>query len=639
MRRGPRARCAHGAQIDASYWSFGPRGKSDREPGWGQSGGINAGTMLFTPSEDLFRKIAGNIKDENYPGHIEGNAVEQDYISRFFGDWWHHLDCAYNYQLHQMYNAMQPKTFSKPDAKTAKYFQDLKIIHFSGAAEIKPWDLVLRGDAERIEEESEKLEEILVGFEGYLLWEKLDPGRFAREFERNARFRYTLEFEEAGGVSSSSSPTENIAPAAPRPIGFNWHDPKGTDVQFCPLLPDWALKKCKHIVLESYNAWIDTCQKLFDAHPPLQRYYVGAKRPQREVIIGGLTFPHISGLQRHIRAIQKKAEERWLSRAALAVTDSALDDEDQTFFLDLLSFHPEADQKLTNATRIVYGAHPDASANSFKVQISGLPVAETFSTKKCIEGVETHFSIRWSGPVVVRLGLEPYRCREEIAAEESLTPGSTSGGSESQIAGTAIPRITVDKNPVAKSILVQRSKALGAQFEFCPGRSDVNWAFSSRQAFSAVVLQVVNEPRVRGGKWFFQRWFRNLPLCRSRRPTRSETWHTFEERNIAKATAFFGSLRSSLGIKDEDVLTTTSTAPVHRSAIVAITTQGLAEDARTGMRKIWPTWNLDDSLSEVDDRCNVVIVGAVPLGQEDRIEVKLSGSMAVYQGALKKVES
>jgi len=100
MRRGHFSH-EHGARLDGRLFFCGEK------DGWGQGGGINAGVMLLAPDAETYRRALREVAQPLHPEHIPGSGPEQDYLSRFFANTWHHISVKWNWQLHQMINAME----------------------------------------------------------------------------------------------------------------------------------------------------------------------------------------------------------------------------------------------------------------------------------------------------------------------------------------------------------------------------------------------------------------------------------------------------------------------------------------------------------------------------------------------------
>jgi hypothetical protein len=75
----------HGFRIDGRCFFGGP----DKD--WGQTGGINAGVMLFAPDAAMHQRALCEVEAPSHPERIAGAGPEQDYLSRFFAPHWTHL--------------------------------------------------------------------------------------------------------------------------------------------------------------------------------------------------------------------------------------------------------------------------------------------------------------------------------------------------------------------------------------------------------------------------------------------------------------------------------------------------------------------------------------------------------------------
>lgn len=91
----------HGALIDGRLWFCG------QDYGWAQSGGINAGVMLLAPNSAVFARTLQEVRSPLHPEHIAGSGPEQDYLSRLYANCWHHISVRWNWQLHQMFHALE----------------------------------------------------------------------------------------------------------------------------------------------------------------------------------------------------------------------------------------------------------------------------------------------------------------------------------------------------------------------------------------------------------------------------------------------------------------------------------------------------------------------------------------------------
>ena len=103
--------------------------------------GINAGVMVMRPSAQDFEEMVEEIKDDKeIPHYLRSGQPEQDYLTRFYRNEWHHLSVRYNYQPHQL-AFTDRRGLEKCERLTVDYFQDVSIVHFS--ASVKPRDLLI----------------------------------------------------------------------------------------------------------------------------------------------------------------------------------------------------------------------------------------------------------------------------------------------------------------------------------------------------------------------------------------------------------------------------------------------------------------------------------------------------------------
>lgn len=184
MVRGPKHGYQHGGRIEGR-WFFGGHHPSKS---WGQSSGINAGVMLFQPSQSELDQMLLEVLDPKHPSHVRGNGPEQDYLSRYWADCWSHIGVEYNFQLHQMYYALSPAFVQS--AERSQFLCDppgsfVRLVHYSG--HLKPWarfldqefaaDVDAAGDARF-------LEHTLEAFPGYWLWVKKDRETWSKAYSR-----------------------------------------------------------------------------------------------------------------------------------------------------------------------------------------------------------------------------------------------------------------------------------------------------------------------------------------------------------------------------------------------------------------------------------------------------------------------
>lgn len=133
----------HGDNLD------GTRFFSGANPGkpysWGQGTGINAGVMLWRPDLQVLDLMLEELSEPYHPEHVRGNGPEQDYLSRYWADApWTQIAVEYNFQLHHMFNALNP--WIVKNAERRRFIEDpglIRIIHYSGDNSAKPWHRVL----------------------------------------------------------------------------------------------------------------------------------------------------------------------------------------------------------------------------------------------------------------------------------------------------------------------------------------------------------------------------------------------------------------------------------------------------------------------------------------------------------------
>ena len=131
----------HGKCIDGRFFF---RREDDNVWPWGQAGGINAGVILLAPDLDIYKRMRSAVLSDEHPAHIAGAGPEQDFFSRFWADApFTHIGVIFNFQLHQMFNALSPAYQGEPERiHILEKQSDIKLAHFSG--ELKPWHRHLR---------------------------------------------------------------------------------------------------------------------------------------------------------------------------------------------------------------------------------------------------------------------------------------------------------------------------------------------------------------------------------------------------------------------------------------------------------------------------------------------------------------
>eukprot|EP00435_Cladocopium_sp_Y103_P055919 s1104_g18.t1 len=171
----------HGDDLDGSTF-FGGRNPGN-EHSWGQGTGINAGVMLLAPNLGDFLTMQEELVEPWHPGHVRGNGPEQDYLSRFFADRpWRHISVENNFQVHHMYNALQPLLEDCERLVVCRNFKTVRVVHFSGDSGVKPWTRCLKkefGWPNRAQDE-EYVQRFLADYHSYLLWVKKDKARWER---------------------------------------------------------------------------------------------------------------------------------------------------------------------------------------------------------------------------------------------------------------------------------------------------------------------------------------------------------------------------------------------------------------------------------------------------------------------------
>ena len=105
--------------------------------------GINAGVMVMKPSAPDYKKMVRDISRKK-KGRKSG-MPEQEYLSKYYKQQWHHLDVTYNFQPHQLSFCDRQGLEDCPRLTTE--YQKVRIVHFS--AKIKPRDLLINPEYRR----------------------------------------------------------------------------------------------------------------------------------------------------------------------------------------------------------------------------------------------------------------------------------------------------------------------------------------------------------------------------------------------------------------------------------------------------------------------------------------------------------
>lgn len=191
----------HGEEIDGGQFFQGARG---RGYGWGQGTGINAGVMVLQPDVNVFKHMLEEITEDRHPSHVKGNGPEQDYLSRYWADApWTHIGPLYNMQMHQLFFSLHPDRV--PLAERTRLVQSpntVRVVHFSGSADAKPWQRVLDPRFAHTWPDRRKDEEYLKvfaqEFQGYWLWVKKDREAWRRMQNKEEDKMGRMDYEVTG---------------------------------------------------------------------------------------------------------------------------------------------------------------------------------------------------------------------------------------------------------------------------------------------------------------------------------------------------------------------------------------------------------------------------------------------------------
>jgi len=154
--------------------------RDDRYKTWYQSGGINAGIMVFRPNQATLDNMLQEVRDPNHPSHMQCPGPEQDYLTRYFADQWSNLAVEYNFQLHQLFFGLHPSrvNVNLRAHMSTQGIERIKVIHYSGSEDMKPWSFAisLAKDKEKNQMTMEEFTEyVLSTYSGYNLWVKRCP--------------------------------------------------------------------------------------------------------------------------------------------------------------------------------------------------------------------------------------------------------------------------------------------------------------------------------------------------------------------------------------------------------------------------------------------------------------------------------
>ena len=212
MRRGMnnRVQLGHGEPIDGRYFFADDH---SAEWAWGQGTGINAGVVLLQPSWHIYQRMLNEVKCPEHPAHVRGNGPEQDYLSRFFSDApWTHIGVEYNFQQHQLYNALNPTCADMAERclllGSDGGLEKIRLAHFSG--ELKPWHRHF-GSGPPPDTEA-FVQQVQRSFQGWWLWVRKDEetwrllGRAEEGVERGEDGHLHWVRQEVDGRSTRGEP-------------------------------------------------------------------------------------------------------------------------------------------------------------------------------------------------------------------------------------------------------------------------------------------------------------------------------------------------------------------------------------------------------------------------------------------------
>lgn len=252
MTRGPRVGYRHGERIDGKRFfgggwsepSYGTWGNS-----WGQSSGINAGVMVLEPDLKVLEQCLAEVRDPKHPEHIQGNGPEQDYLSRFYASDWHHIDVAYNFQLHQMFFTLHPVNVGHADrTRFLRKPELVKISHYSGY--LKPWKRFTNEDF-KVLGADEWNREVQTSFSGYKAWVMRDPDCLQKEADHdglisNARGNFERP-GDPGAIGRAEAAAEEHGVEGRRRAAFL--------AEGVIKVEEFAKRGCDEVMRRAYDEW------------------------------------------------------------------------------------------------------------------------------------------------------------------------------------------------------------------------------------------------------------------------------------------------------------------------------------------------------------------------------------------------
>jgi len=263
----------HGDPIDGRPFFTGAWGG---KYSWGQGTGINAGVMLWRPDTEMSNRMLSEVAEPYHPAHVRSNGPEQDFLSRYWADSpWTNVECTYNFQLHQMFYALNPNTVEFAERiKLLDNPEQVKIIHYSGEPLAKPWCRLLHSQFQKWwpgrEHDDAYFTAFCEEFRGYWLWLQRDRNCWDRMEEMwirapspNDNFRLGSDGEIYRMVPNDSTewPDEGNAttgdgePVTCREVPDGYRKVKVT-------IPESAKEGCMKLLDISLKQWFETFDSL-----------------------------------------------------------------------------------------------------------------------------------------------------------------------------------------------------------------------------------------------------------------------------------------------------------------------------------------------------------------------------------------
>jgi len=297
-----------------------------------------------------------------HPEHTVGGGPEQDFLSRALADRpWTNMSVIFNYQLHQIFHQMNPRTSAErkfyllPENQTK-----VRVIHYSGT--LKPWHHVLHSDYQE-RSVNEFVQLCLNGFDTYTKWYRREG--FDNDFadssgvyycedkdelfccktsedlaweEKQAREKVAAEAKErsmttaesdsscAGQYSSRSTVVEQTKSKAETAIGkvvVQWDkkiDMKGLE---------WFCERAIDCVKKAHVQWLSVWQEMYlqdldDFERKVFRVIVkqGEKADREKILALSLTSDFANSSAKHTDEISYEGVEEGSTDEGWATKDS-----------------------------------------------------------------------------------------------------------------------------------------------------------------------------------------------------------------------------------------------------------------------------------------------------------------------------